>query len=137
MEKYRQCFIAIEHTSAWISGTLLEALTGQSTIDDHKWFRECMDAAGLSFTQDQLMARYDINTTERIILSQPIICKIALARAFLLEYDFIIAHQLFDILGRATLEKAMTHIQAHQMMMIVLTSKPELIASQSRVFKHD
>ena len=137
MEKYRQCFIAIEHTSAWISGTLLEALTGQSTIDDHKWFQECMDAVGLSFTQDQLIARYDINTTESVILSQPMICKIALARAFFLEYDFIIAHQLFDILGRDTLEKAMTHIQAHQIMMIVLTSKPELIASQSRVFKHD
>ena len=137
LSEYRQCFISLDVNAPWISGTLIESLTGQRMIYDYDWFYECLAAAGLDYTDDQLKHRYDLSTSERISLSQEEKSKIALARAFFLDYDFIIVFQMFDLLGRDSLELAIKHIQTHKKMMAIFTSDSGLIDGQPKVICND
>ncbi|OUV20480.1 MAG: hypothetical protein CBC48_21130 [bacterium TMED88] len=133
-DHYRQHFIALTRSSPWISGTLHEALTGQSANIDDAWLQSCLSAVKLKFSSDDLSCRYDMNTTDQIQLSMEQKFKISIARALYLRYDFIIIDRIFDSMPPSILLSVIDHIKTYKQSMIVLTCSPELTNGHQGVY---
>ena len=133
-DHYRQHFIALTRSSPWISGTLHEALTGQSANIDDAWLQSCLSAVKLKFSSDDLLCRYDMNTTDQIQLSMEQKFKISIARALYLRYDFIIIDRIFDSMPPSILLSVIDHIKTYKQSMIVLTCSPELTNGHQGVY---
>ena len=131
---YRQQFISLNRSCPWISGTLHEALTGQSANIDSNWLQLCLSAVELKFSAENLTYRYDLNTSDSIRLSEEQKLKISIARALYLRYEFIIIDRIFDTMSPTVLLSVIEHIKAYKQSMIVLTSSAELINGRKGVY---
>lgn len=131
---YRQQFISLNSSCPWISGTLQEALTGQSVNIDGNWLQLCLSAVDLKFSAEKLTDRYDMNTSDSIQLTEEQKLKISIARALYLRYDFVIIDRIFDTLSHTVLMSVIDHIKAYGQFMIILTSSHELINGRKGVY---
>ena len=134
---YRHHFISLNRSCSWISGTLLESLTGQSANIESEWLQSCLNVVELNFSSQNLSDRYDMNTSEKVQLSIEKQFKISIARALYLRYDFIIIDRIFDSMPASVLLSVMDHIKRYNKLMIVLTCSPGLIPGQERVYSDE